>query len=243
MNIIYGVCYYYERLRYNSIFNHINSYKKLVNAYPQYSFKFIVNVMCDDKDVSKRDEKISLLKDNIKITDIDYLFLHEFNYGGTIAGLYNTYHYVKENKLYDNLNTYIMYFEEDFYPINNDFLKDSLTILKTSDNIYIGESTRGSFKMDNTHNPILSSYYHMDIIAKWTDGGFYFSSFANFNKIYEKIGNFHKGDTTTLYDHLLDGIRLGEVGFPSLIHKSGYNFTGLLREKYFIHLYNNILLV
>ena len=68
----------------------------------------------------------------------------------------------------------------------------------------------------------------------WTDGGYYFSSIGNFNKIYEKIGIFHKGNSEKKYDHEIDGIILGEVGFPSQIKKF-FNFTGLLRNKYFIH--------
>ena len=68
----------------------------------------------------------------------------------------------------------------------------------------------------------------------WTDGGYYFFSIKNLNKMYEKIGIFHKGKQYTQYHHAIDGIILGEVGFPSQIFKY-FKFTGLDRSLYFNH--------
>lgn len=70
--------------------------------------------------------------------------------------------------------------------------------------------------------------------SAYTDGGYYFSTINNFHKIESKIGIFHKGNTNTKYNHSIDGIILGEVGFPSEIYLH-FNFIGLLREKYFKH--------
>ena len=69
---------------------------------------------------------------------------------------------------------------------------------------------------------------------RWTDGGFYFSTIQNLSKISDAIGVFHKGDQSTRYNHTIDGILLGEVGFPSLVNKY-FKFTGLRRDLYFKH--------
>lgn len=147
--------------------------------------------------------------------------LHNFNYGGTIAGLYDAFMYIKDKKEYDS---YLLYFEEDFYPFNLNFLEESLKYL--SDNIYIGEVTRE-----------IPSYKERNIVKyqRWTDGGYYFSSYYKLLQIEEKIGCFHKGNKTIRYDHFIDGIELGEVGFPSEVHSAGLSFIGLPRSLYFIH--------
>ena len=37
------------------------------------------------------------------------------------------------------------------------------------------------------------------------------------------------------YDHILDGISLGEVGFPTLLHHARFNFGVVNRQDYFIN--------
>jgi hypothetical protein len=64
-----------------------------------------------------------------------------------------------------------------------------------------------------------------------------FFSIKNLNKMYEKIGIFHKGKQNTQYHHAIDGIILGEVGFPSQIFKY-FKFTGLDRSLYLIIIIN-----
>ena len=51
----------------------------------------------------------------------------------------------------------------------------------------------------------------------------------------EKVGIFHKGDQNTKYDRMIDGISLGEVGFPTLLHHANFTFSFLPRAKYFRH--------
>ena len=179
----------------------------------------------------------------------------DFNSGGTVLGLYNTFNYFKNN----NKNDYIAFFEEDFYPINNTWLHDSINILNNNDYIYIGEhqpscdsKTTNNYlylKEKNIYEQDISNCWKLsfsNILNEhncklldnnklcWTDGGYYFSSIGNFNKIYEKIGIFHKGNVKIKYHHEIDGIILGEVGFPSQIRKY-FKFRGLIRSEYFTH--------
>ena len=51
----------------------------------------------------------------------------------------------------------------------------------------------------------------------------------------DKIGIYHKGNQKTKWNHILDGIDYGEVGFPTLLYHAGFRFTCLYRKKYFKH--------
>lgn len=66
--------------------------------------------------------------------------------------------------------------------------------------------------------------------------GYYFSNLRRLSEIEDKINTFHKGNQNTLYDHFVDGIVLGEVGFPTLLYEHDLQFIGLPRQKYFCHL-------
>lgn len=186
---------------------------------------------------------------------VNYKILVDYNSGGTILGLYNTFNYFKNNDRKD----YIAFFEEDFYGINDKWLNDSINKLNNNTYIYIGEHHPSSgavlndnylyLKEKNIYDIDKTNCWNLsfsDILNKhnckisddnmlcWTDGGYYFSSIDNFNKIYEKIGIFHKGNKKIKYHHEIDGILLGEVGFPSQVKKH-FNFIGLMRNDYFIY--------
>lgn len=219
MHIVYGICVYYGYFREKNIHKHLDVYNKLVASYPSHTFKFIVNLMIDEKNLSIRNTIAETIKERFPA---HVIILTNYNYGGTIAGLYDTYEYLKENRLTD---WHIMYFEEDFYATNIEFLEISIKILEEVD--YVGEitySTKGvKSAIDNGRH------------KHWTDGGYYFSSYTKFDTMYNKIVCFHKGDTSTKYNHLNDGILLGEVGFPSMLHDAGFKFIGIPRTTYFFH--------
>jgi hypothetical protein len=219
MDIVYGICVYYGYFREQNIYKHLEVYNQLLASYPSYTFKFIINLMIDNKHKIDRDMIVETIK--VKFPS-HIIFLNNYNYGGTIAGLYDTYEYLKKNNMYDS---YIMYFEEDFYAINPAFLEISIKLLEHY--IYIGEVT---FLTKG-----IKSREHSKKIQHWTDGGYYFSSYEKFNTIYTAIGPFHKGNTTIKYNHQIDGIELGEVGFPTMIHNAGFQFIGIPRNEYFVH--------
>ena len=54
-------------------------------------------------------------------------------------------------------------------------------------------------------------------------------------KIENKIGVFHKGDQTSKYNRYEDGISIGEVGFPTLLHHADFKFTCMYRNDYFVN--------
>jgi hypothetical protein len=69
----------------------------------------------------------------------------------------------------------------------------------------------------------------------WTDGGLYFSQINRLQIIEEKIGIFHKGNQNTKWQHIFDGVELGEVGFPTLLYHYGFTFGSVYRGLYFTH--------
>ena len=192
--------------------------------------------MIDDLNNSKESEKF--LSDLIQGINpkINFKIITTYNWGGTIVGLWVSYNYAKNTY---NGDCYLAMFEEDFHPIaknDNTWLEDSINLL-TDDIIYVGETNTGKLKSDP--NRILNSIYKNSISIGnpelWTDGGYYFSNINKLKIIENKIGIFHKGNQTTKYDHINDGIDIGEVGFPTLIHNEGLKFTCLYRINYFIH--------
>ena len=234
MNLLYGICYYEGSGKTHNITRHVDIFNNLDVEHKQ----FVVTVMSDNPEPRRPPE----------VPD-DAIVINSFNWGGTIAGLWV---FFKECKGLFPANTVTAFFEEDFYPTNPDWLEDARRLLDC-DNIYVGEHLREFWDAkvieNNTKymNPIgnwsvhehvaLDVYKANDVDLdhlRWTDGGFYFSTIKNLKQIEDKIGVFHKGNQQTKYHHTIDGILLGEVGFPSLINKH-FKFTGLARADYFIH--------
>jgi hypothetical protein len=228
MNLLYGICYYEGSGKTHNITRHVD----IFNSLDVEDKQFVVTLMSDNPDPPRPAE----------VPD-DAIVINSFNWGGTIAGLWN---FFKEFKDRDP-DTMTAFFEEDFYPTNPTWLVDARQLLD-DDNIYVGEhipSTDNEINHNNTkfkkeignwgvHGIKAVSVYRDLTELRWTDGGFYFSTIENLSKIENKIGVFHKGDQTTKYNHTIDGILLGEVGFPSLVNKH-FKFTGLTRDKYFNH--------
>ena len=208
--------------------------------------------MVDSDDINYINNVENNLSDIIKNynNDINFKILSSFNYGGTILALWVTYNYNKF--IGDNIYIYIYiaHFEEDFHPITNDWLEDSILLLNNNITkyIYIGEHTPAVIISHNVNNTklvtaednlelynIINKHYKIELThLKWTDGGFYFSTIQNLKIIENKIGIFHKG-TYEKYNHYIDGIVLGEVGFPTILHYNNFDFYGLERSKYFAH--------
>jgi hypothetical protein len=200
--------------------------------------------MSDTVNKNERELEIKSIIKNLNLEN-KVFYLTDYNSCGTIKALFNIFYYLKNiykssnNKFIDVNNIYIALFEEDFMPVNKEWLKTSILNL-TDDFFYIGEGIEADINNNdfcqlkitpNRGNKIKNN----NKIECWTDGGYYFSNLQKLNTIYNKIGIFHKGDTNIKYNHLLDGIELGEVGFPTLLYNNDMQFIGLNRTKYFIH--------
>jgi len=229
--LIYGICYYYGKNKKSNIINHINSFKNT----PTNDKKFVIVVTTNN--ISKKN---NIQKELSKlITNIDYEILIQYNWGGTIAALYAAFlHYFRKYRSQNLKNTHLAFFEEDFGPFNNKWYDDSLNLLNQG-YIYIGESTTGSIKMGDDDGRKSGKKYRNSIrlgnLEVWMDGGYYFSSLDKFLQIKNTIGCFHYGNQKTMYDHLHDGIDIGEVGFPTLVYHKGFKFAPLYRKYYFSH--------
>ena len=242
--VFYGICYYYGKNNKYNIRDHLLKFLEI-----KENKKFIININIDSKDVFLHNNVKKEVREYIKgIISEEVIILTEYNWGGTIQGLWNCYRYIKNLNLG---NSYMCFFEEDFLPFNNNFLEDSFKLLEEKKYIYIGEHTPAKILRDNIENTkfykndsrrqgkfkfkdIYKSFNLNITDSHYTDGGFYFSSIKNLGLIEEKIGIFHKGDQNKKYHHFIDGIALGEVGFPSLVSVY-FKFTGLQRNKYFTH--------
>ena len=164
-----------------------------------------------------------------------YDIITSFNWGGTIAGLWIAYK--KYASMYPE-STFLAHFEEDFRPINDEWFVDSTKKLK-KDIIYVGEHNKNRLNTGNDDTrisaPIFKNTRRLGNPEMWIGGGYYFSTLGNFKIIEKHIGIFHKGDQKTKYDHTLDGISIGEVGFPTLCYHSKLKFDFLIRKYYFKH--------
>ena len=228
--LLYSVCYYYGKDKQSNIMNHIQTFSKI--RYEDKEFILVVMVDTHDQVVMTEIEKklLELLSQFL----IKFKIIISYNWGGTIVALWLTYIYGKKY----NDTCYIAQFEEDFGPYNNEWLNDSIQLLK-EDIIYVGENTNGVLKSGDDDGR-LSGYIYRDSVRfgnpeVWTDGGFYFSNVSRLKSIDEKIGIFHKGNQQTKYINKIDGIDYGEVGFPTMLYHNGFRFTSLHREKYFIN--------
>ena len=143
---------------------------------------------------------------------------------------------------FNNLEGYIAHFEEDFGPIlgHDNWYNDSKKLL-TDDIQYVGESTIGRIKIadpntgQNDDGRLISQPggTRLALPEVWTDGGYYFTTISKLKVVETSIGIFHKGNQNTKYTNFEDGISLGEVGFPTLLHHAGFKFACLIRHTYF----------
>jgi len=244
--LIYSICYYYGINNTLNIIKHLNSFSQI----PDEKI-FVLNVMIDNTDIDKHQKIKNELSKFIKSNNYNnFEILTSFNWGGTILGLWMTYkfYYKKfENSKYKYNNIYIAYFEEDFGPKyikNIRWYINSKNLLNSNKYIYIGETTSGDskstlgiIKKENDDSRIQSfkNSVRLGNPEVWTDGGYYFSNLENLKKCEDKIGIFHKGNQEIKYNHILDGIDIGEVGFPTLLYHHGFKFMSLKRRCYFKH--------
>jgi hypothetical protein len=229
--LIYSICYYYSTNKYSNIDNHLKEFNKINDEKI-----FILNVMIDSHDLTYHNKVQIELSNYIDLSN-SYV-LPNYNWGGTILGLWMAYKYCYDK--YDN-SLYLVHFEEDFGPYNDQWYEHAKNLLLSDDYIYIGESNLGRVKTKNDDKRL--TYYKYKNSTRlgdpevWTSGGFYFTTLENLKKMEDKIGIFHKGNqkTNRKDNYRLDGIDLGEVGFPTLLYHSGFKFNALLRKTYFIH--------
>ena len=131
--IIYSICLYYHTNKLKENINaHVNTFKKICEK----EDKLVLNVMVDLKDEKDQEEKRKELKKGID-KKINYEILMDYNWGGTIVGLWNTYKYAERN--YEEV--YICHMEEDMRIKNEKILEDLKRILdENKDYIYVGET-------------------------------------------------------------------------------------------------------
>ena len=229
----YGICYYVGKNKTSNIIRHFKSFQS-INLPPQNKqFYIVFNV-----DNHNENERNVIAQKIIKSTNLPITnFLTDYNWGGTIAALYKLFSHLQNHP---NQDSYIAFFEEDFHPINFNWLQHA--IIHNRDCQMVGEGTNPSSHPQlcnpkKTSGRWMSAYKCIKLKRPeyWTDGGFYFSTITKFNQIYQKIGIFHKGNQNTTYHHGHDGIDIGEVGFPTLLFHNNFKIKGLHRRKYFVH--------
>ena len=229
--LIYSICYYYTKNKKENIDAHL----KIYNQINERNKIFVINCMIDSHDHT--DPKLDL-ENYLEKFNIKYEILTSFNWGGTILGLWMTYKHFYD-KFVINRNVYLAHFEEDFQPINTSFYIASKRRIDLFGRryIYVGETKSGKIYRggDEGRNQCIKYKTKLNKYEVWTNGGYYFTNLENLKKIEDIIGIFHKGDQNVKYTRRLDGIDLGEVGFPTLVHYAGFKFYPLKRGNNFIH--------
>tara|TARA_B100000902_G_scaffold15849_1_gene19025 strand:+ start:1037 stop:1774 length:738 start_codon:yes stop_codon:yes gene_type:complete len=243
--LYYSVAHYYDvdidthykygtargKNKYKNIESHINVLKKLDIKDKAFVITSTINAEKGDKRYEEvKNELYNFCKKLLPNNEI-YVIV-TYNWGGTIAALWNAY------KLLKGKEGYLAHFEEDFGPLNTKWYKESIKLLDNN-TIYIGESNIGRIKKETNRGNKPPNQLIGLIPEVWTDGGYYFSTLDRLEKIEEKIGIFHKGDQNKKYTNLIDGIDLGEVGFPTLLYHADLKFNCLLRSKYFNNEWND----
>ena len=240
--LYYSIAHYYDRkgarnsIKYDNIKKHIGAFLNIEEA----DKEFILVSFIDTPRGEKRYEDIKRhLEDFCQkyLPNKNYHVIIEYNWGGTIAALWYTHMFLSSNKK----KGYVVLMEEDFGPKDNHWYSAAKKKL-LNNIIYVGESNIGRIKSNNDDNRITcASYRNTTRLGNpevWTDGGFYFSTGENLKIIEEKIGIFHKGNVNIKYSNLLDGISIGEVGFPTLLFHVGLKFDVINRSNYFINEWN-----
>lgn len=229
----YGICYYVGKNKISNIQRHFKTFQS-INLPPQNKqFYIVFNIDNHNENERNKIAQQIINSSNLPITN----FLTDYNWGGTIAALYKLYSHLQNHPIQDS---YLAFFEEDFHPINSNWLPHAIIHLR--DNQMIGEGTNPSnhphlCNPKKTSGRWMAAYKCIKLKTPefWTDGGFYFSTITKFKQINQKIGIFHKGNQNTKYHHGHDGIDIGEVGFPTLLHHNNFKIAGLHRRKYFVH--------
>lgn len=248
--LYYSVAHYYDvdttkhyqygmsrgKNKYKNIECHINEFKNLENKNNVFVLTSSINTERGDK--RYEDIKNELYKFCKKLLpDNNVYIIIKYNWGGTISALWYVHNFLKGKE------GHIAHFEEDFGPMNSKWYEDSVNILKDDKIIYLGESTTGSIKRGNSDGRINDLVHanqpRLGNPEVWTDGGFYFTTLKNLHIMEKNIGIFHKGDQYKIYDSMLDGVSIGEVGFPTLLYHAGLKFIVLKRSEYFVNEWND----
>jgi hypothetical protein len=229
MKLIYATNIYYERYQIRYLLEQYRCYQRLTDI----NKEFVLCVTTDHLD--KKDSIIQDLK--IKLP-YEYTIIIDYNWAGNIGSLHKLYTQYK-----NHIDTCIAFFEEDFTPINNnwlsmciDYLKDDIMMIGEGNNLELNKEDSNLCTIKTTND----KFIHLNKVIEqrdyhWTDGGFYFSSIEKLQIIEDTIGIFHKGDQITKYNQTIDGIQLGEVGFPTQLYHNNLKFIGLYRPLFFIH--------
>ena len=232
--LYYSVAHYFDRpgplaqIKFDNIKNHVEQFQNTAEPNKEFVLVSFVDAPRGDawyEDVRKRLEAFCLQL----LPEKNYHVIVEFNWGGTIAGLWYTYTYLSSA----GKEGYVAHMEEDFGPKNEGWYGAAKASL-TRGVVYVGESRTGALKSGNDdHRNRHATHLILGLSEVWTEGGFYFSTIERLGAVSDKIGIFHKGRMDTKYDHDIDGISYGEVGFPTLLHHAGFKISVLRRQSYF----------
>ena len=227
--LFYSICYYHGKNKLSNLNNHLKQFKNLEVDNKHFTMVVLID------DINEKSNVEEYFNNVISNHNIQHNVIVNYNWGGTILGLWLVYQCVKEK--YNKENPYVCMFEEDYGPQDTRWYHKSLELL-TNDIIYIGETTTGNIKQGNTDGRLVGRQHqggHMFGNETWTDGGYYFTTLDKLKTMEDKIGIFAKGNPNTKYTNQIDGINYGEVGFPTQLYNSGLRFVPIHRTAYFIN--------
>ena len=261
--LLYSICYYYGKNKTDNIIHHLDAFNKVRKNDDLFILNTMIDSQEQTIHEETKKELSSLIKSYcnypfVILTSFNwggtivglwlaYQYGKENHKDAYIAHFEEDFLSINENwfmdikELFDS-NTNIIYIGESNYqhPIyeNQGIIKYAQNYRenkKYSKSIYnkLGEMTSHACG-ENINNckkcgGIIRGH------QVWTDGGLYFSNINRLLLVEKAIGIFHKGDQNTKWDHVFDGVELGEVGFPTLLFHNGFTFLALNRKLYFKH--------
>lgn len=232
-DLVYSVCYYLDR---NHVFN-IKRHLDQIELLRKEGLNVLPIFVCCTNNLEEEHVEPGLIKllcafDKYINVTVQLSFL--FNWGGTIAALWHTWKEFVEKLGQSEVVT--VHFEEDFHAKNLSWVyaADRKLIHNIS---YVGDFVQSQqttsvaeYKKTTARKRSRIKVHEEEV---WTDGGYYYSTKSRLAEMERVVGIFHKGDTSTRYNHQVDGIDYGEVGFPTSLWHAGLRFTSLLRDDYF----------
>lgn len=234
-DLLYSICYYADRDFFVNIERQVSHAHSIIS---DYNTDLVFIAVCAFDDIDNRqhvENKLNEIYQKINHEKMKILFLAIPNWGGTIAALWYLWKDVLEARIC--IPTYVSHMEEDLELFSNSWLSSSIACIDQF--IYVGETTRkaGEFKLTSQRGTTGGARGRTKLAEEeaWSDGGFYFTTVEKLKIMEDAIGIFHKGDQTTKFDHHLDGVDIGEVGFPTLLYHANLKFTTIARDSFFRH--------
>jgi len=244
---IHSICFWEGAPRTNNLIEHAKKIKTIDLSEKSEDKNLLiicysVDSNIDFVDLSRFDE---LMKEASPTLDI--LIVPRKNTGGTLGAMWDIWKNILEDKI---SSKYFGQWEDDYIFNDQNFLEEVQKFFDQG-NVFVGSIWQEDlFDMNEVIKNGYKSFFPTDKLIgimnsfvdpkwsiederlpeyRWCEDP-YIMPFENLKIIENTIGRFTLAPSEESYSHFRHGIFFGEVGFPSRLHLSGLNFTGVRQE-------------